>query len=401
MTDPDRWSTPADLEAQLTRLWTQGRLLRALVHPGAQEGVQFPLALRLARPDRADLGQQFEAVRDFIRALEAGAKPARGFGYELVFEEVNHRQLGRNRIPRSALVPTFDDALALLGKRRAAERFERLWRATLARFPELEGWLCDHSLLALEHEAAWEQVLSILDWFRAHPRPGLYLRQLEIPGIDTKFIEVRKGLLAQLLDRVLAAGAIDVAASGARQFEARYGLLSKPPLVRFRVLDEGLQLGPLSDIATPPAQFAQLSLPVERVFITENDINGLAFPAMPRSIVIFGLGYGVDRLGEIGWLHGPELHYWGDIDTHGFAILNRLRVSFPAARSLLMDRTTLSVHQPLWSREAERHLGSFERLDDEERELCADLQQDRLGESVRLEQERIGYAWLKQALRSL
>jgi hypothetical protein len=55
----------------------------------------------------------------------------------------------------------------------------------------------------------------------------------------------------------------------------------------------------LSDIATPAAQFARLSLPVRRVFVTENEINGLAFPAVPESIVVFGLGYGLDRLSEI------------------------------------------------------------------------------------------------------
>jgi hypothetical protein len=31
----------------------------------------------------------------------------------------------------------------------------------------------------------------VLRWFVANPRPGVYLRQLDIPGVDTKFIEVR------------------------------------------------------------------------------------------------------------------------------------------------------------------------------------------------------------------
>jgi hypothetical protein len=33
------------------------------------------------------------------------------------------------------------------------------------------------------------------------------------------------------------------------------------------------------------------------------------------------------------------------------------------------------------------------------RAQCADLQVDRLGERVRLEQERIGYGWLERALK--
>ena len=39
-----------------------------------------------------------------------------------------------------------------------------------------------------------------------------------------------------------------------------------------------------------------------------------------------------------------DLVYWGDLDTHGFAILNRLRECFPHARSMLMDRATLLAH---------------------------------------------------------
>src|ERR1022692_4377837 len=36
--------------------------------------------------------------------------------------------------------------------------------------------------------------------------------------------------------------------------------------------------------------------------------------------------------------------YWGDIDTYGFHILDRLRVLFPDVQSLLMDRDTLLEH---------------------------------------------------------
>jgi hypothetical protein len=35
------------------------------------------------------------------------------------------------------------------------------------------------------------------------------------------------------------------------------------------------------------------------VLVTENEINGLAFPDVTGGIVIFGLGYGLDRLSEI------------------------------------------------------------------------------------------------------
>ena len=77
-------------------------------------------------------------------------------------------------------------------------------------------------------------------------------------------------------------------------------------------------------------EFAQLNRPVERVFVTENEINGLAFPPCPGSIVIFGLGYGLDRLADIAWLERTQVWYWGDIDTHGLQF-NRLYLPPPIA----------------------------------------------------------------------
>lgn len=64
---------------------------------------RFPLALRLRRPGPRDLGERFEAVRAWIGALESGAKASRGFGYEIAWEEIDSRQLGRNRVPARIL----------------------------------------------------------------------------------------------------------------------------------------------------------------------------------------------------------------------------------------------------------------------------------------------------------
>jgi hypothetical protein len=273
--------------------------------------------------------------------------------------------------------------------------------ATLKHFPTLREWLTSRPLMALEHAGDWERILAILAWFRHHPRAGFYLRQLDIPGVDSKFIETRKGLLSELLDRVLPPEAVDTQFAGFHCFGQRYGLASKPPLVRFRLLDERLSLQGLSDITVPAVDFARHAIAVKRVFVTENEINGLDFPRVPESLVIFGLGYDVDRIAEAEWLKAKLLYYWGDIDTHGFAILDRLHVYFPHARSFLMDRETLVAHRELWVRENDRHERSLGRLTTSEQKLFEDLKCDRLGERVRLEQERISFGWLQQALGAL
>ena len=186
--------------------------------------------------------------------------------------------------------------------------------------------------------------------------------------------------------------------TGAAHFAERYGLRTEPALIRFRLLDPAIDLHGMTDISLPAEEFARLALPVSRVFVTENRINGLAMPECPASLVIFGLGYGVDRLSDIPWLADRPLWYWGDIDTHGFGILDRLRRVLPHARSLMMDRDTLLAHRDLWVSEPAEHryLGEPDHLTSPERALFDDLREDRLGERVRLEQERIGYGVVRR-----
>ncbi|HTF44517.1 MAG TPA: DUF3322 domain-containing protein, partial [Terriglobales bacterium] len=318
------WTTPAEIRNEVERLWNSGRILAARL----DDTGLFPYAPRLRRPDPAALTARFDEVRKWIRTLEQASKSATGFGYDIEWIELNHRQLGRNRLPARISVATEADAVRLIEKEHEAKRVADLTNATLARFPALAGWLARHPMIALAHAANWDRVLDVLTWFRDHPRPHLYLRQLDIPGVDTKFIEPRKGLLAELLDAVLPPDAVDARFIGAGNFEQRYGLAAEPVLVRFRLLDARLRLQDLSDLTVPAPEFAQMRIAARRVFITENKINGLAFPAMADALVIFGLGYGLARLSEAEWLQTKTLYYWGDIDTHGFAILDRLRAVF-------------------------------------------------------------------------
>lgn len=399
MTAPPPWSTPGAIRAQLQRIWDDGRMLSSRLRGGSL----FPLELRLRQPGVAELGEQFDAVRGWIKALEAGSKTVVGHGYDIAWRDINHRQLGRNRIPDKVIVETEADALRLLGRHGDARRFDQLAALTLGPFPQLTDWIGRRALVVLEQAAAWERIVAILQWFVANPRPQLYLRQLDIAGVDSKFIETRKALLAELLDQVMPADAIAATAVGARQFEARYGLLGKPALIRFRILDPTRQIGGMSDISIPVAQFAALKLDLEHVFITENEINGLAFPDVDRGMVIFGGGYGIDRLAKVEWLRQRDIIYWGDIDTHGFAILDRLRASLPQVRSMLMDAATLHAHRALWGAEDKdkRYAGQLARLDAGEFALFQALRDDVFGERVRMEQERLGYTWVCDTIRRL
>ena len=63
-----------------------------------------------------------------------------------------------------------------------------------------------------------------------------------------------------------------------------------------------------------------------------------------------------------------------------------------------MDRTTLLAHRPLWGREDTPTRRELSRLYPDEASLYDELRQDRIAPALRLEQERIGYAWVQAAL---
>ena len=385
------WAGPKDLKAQVNRLWERGDLLREAV----SGETQFPLRLRLKTPASADITERFEAVRAW--AAELAAEPA----VQLAWQEVRHRVQGTQRLPAAATVETLDKALAWIGKRREWEMFANLVAETRRTFPALLPWLARRPLDALALADVWPRLLAVVAWVRDNPRAGIYLRQVDVPGVHTKFIETHRAVLAELLDLVLPPDAIDAGKSGTSQFAARYGFRDKPVRIRFRVLDPGVCLLPgpeCPDVTLDAESFSRLDPGVGRVFLTENEINFLAFPRLADAIVIFGGGYGWRALGQAGWLRQCAMCYWGDIDTHGFGILDALREQFDHVTSFLMDRATLDAHAAVWGTEDKPLRIDLHRLTPDERALYDDLRDNRIRPGLRLEQERIGFGWLADRL---
>ena len=237
----------------------------------------------------------------------------------------------------------------------------------------------------------WHRLLATVRWIDERQLLGMYIRQVDAPGVDTKFIERNRGVLTELLDLQLPPSSVDTVAP---DFERRYGFRRKPAYVRFGVDDcDGWRELTVraEDFAAPPAGIA-------RAYVVDNEITYLAIPCPRRAMLVLGGGYAVPVLESLGWLAGLDLVCWGDIDTHGFAILDRMRQGFPRVRSMLMDRTTLLVHQDQWVTEPAPAASSLEFPDGDEAALYADLVADGLGRSVRLEQERIRYGIVERAM---
>lgn len=392
------WTSPSDLLDQVQRRWNNGSLLASLLNGESL----FPLRLSLKRPSTTELATSFEAVRSWIRLLDSESHSALGYGYELEWMDHNHRQLGSNRVPTAAFINTREDALRMIGRNDDAELFSSLATETLVQWPTLKEWIIRRPSRLLECSQVWHQVLAVLRWFSENQSSGLYLRQIDVAGVDTKFIETYRTLLFELLQECLPDVAVNAdIPSGPRGLERRYGLATKPTSLRLRILDPSLNIGGFTDLTAPVSQWNSIDIDLRRVFITENEINGLCFPMIPYSAIIFGLGYGLERLSSLPWLTRAEVIYWGDIDTHGFAMLDRVRAILPHARSLLMDRETLFQHRSAWASESSVHTTDLTRLEPDESALFDELRRHQHGDGVRLEQERIRFGWVQEALQRL
>ena len=157
-------------------------------------------------------------------------------------------------------------------------------------------------------------------------------------------------------------------------------------------------LAALSEATLRVEELAAVPASVQAAVIVENETTYLTVPVPERGVVLWGQGFDVRRVGAIPWLRQVDIHYWGDLDTHGFAILHQLRAWLPQTRSFLMDEQTLLQHRRRWVREPSPTAARLDRLTADEHALYADLVCDRWGEAVRLEQERVDWAWVQGRL---
>jgi len=163
-------------------------------------------------------------------------------------------------------------------------------------------------------------------WFDQHDATGLTTRQVPITGLHAKWLDRNMRLVSGLAGR------------------ADLGLVTRPSRIHFSYLDgRWIRQGnrrrdsvALDEPDQPPGYQPRV------ILITENKDSALFFPEIDNGIVIEGNGNAVVRVAQIPWIRTcPNTFYWGDLDAHGFAILDRLRSTGISVESILMDEATL------------------------------------------------------------
>ena len=287
-------------------------------------------------------------------------------------------RVGRQQIPLRLRLRTPDAVAKFVGGDEA-----RQWRLLRERTTTIRSRFDDQPtaasaikahakrILGLE-QVEFDTLLNVVAWLRDNPVGTLRPRQLPIRGVDSKWFETHRSLVTALLTATGRPEAVDV--------------LDAEPRIRMRILDPNLAPSGLSDITAPAPQLSELTIAPALVFVFENLESVLAMPTWTNAVAVHGSGYAVDNVARLAWVHGARVIYWGDLDSHGFAILSRLRTHLPHVESTLMDEGTLTAHRDLWVQEPKPHRGEFSELTGTESRALARL---RAEGDVRLEQERI------------
>jgi hypothetical protein len=374
------------LKQKLLRHWHAKKLHQNYL----QDSGLFPYQLKIKKVSSKVLLNNFQQIQKDFKTLSDFSKQKK---YPLQYRPLATQKMGEQNIP-DYFELTETQYLSWIGKTSHFQSFKKL-ATSLDKYPKLAPLFYQKPFLLVEHKNQFKQLLTVVGWFIGHPNKCIYMRQISIANIDTKFIEKHKKILSLMLDCCLPKTQIKEQYTGLSHhgFEKRYGLNYEPNRIRFRLLDKSLSIHGLTDLELTQEGFQQLQLKPKNIFITENKINGLTFPMLSQSVVIFGLGYGIKLLANTPWLKNANLYYWGDIDTHGFTILSQLRSVLPNIQSVFMDETTLLQYKNVWVQEdnQQRKTSRLNALTDEENQLYNKLIENHFGKNIRLEQELIPF----------
>lgn len=348
----------------------------------AGEG-SWPLHIPLGIPTEKDATDDTLAVRAWVSSWAAWKNVG-----EVSFAVRKWARMGEQELPVALTVSSPEDVATLVGQSPRWTRAKERYAQMVGKWPQLgtgAALAARFNVLADYSEVDFTRLIALLDWLVQNPVSNVYLRQLPVEGLDTKWAEQRIGVITGLLKDIKQD-------TSDGNFHEICGLQRPPHRIRIKLLCPELRrlVGGLRDFEAPIEEIAALPIQPTAAVIVENLDTGMALPDIAGAVGIMKLGNAVSALGSVPWLKAIPAVYWGDIDTHGFAILDRARKALPQLRSVLMDEATTLGFQNLWGTEPTQTANfALEHLNEHERVVYAALKGNTWGQKVRLEQERL------------
>lgn len=339
----------------------------------------FPLRYSFKKISQKEFIDSFKKIQNSLNLLKK-------YDSLIKYSTTSYKTIGSQKLPSSLYFKNIDEYLSFIDKTNEYQKFIQGFKK--AKVLGLEEFLSKKPLILLKNLDGWERIILVIDFFLKYPKPNIYIRELPIEGVDTKFIQHHRKVIDTLLQEVLSEKFYNpsIVKLSNYGFEKKYGL--KYPLNRIRFKTLKTKIESLEDIEISTKAFNSLELRADYVLIIENLTTFLAFPLYKNMLIIYGGGFRAANFKEIDLSFAKKIFYWGDIDTYGYAILSNLREVLPQIDSFLMDMDTLKRFIHLCVQEPVQSNSKLKNLTTKELEVFDALQNGDF-KGLRLEQERI------------
>ena len=380
--------TPKEIQEQCLRWWKDV----LISYIDSIDYFHEPKALyRIGKVSSKDILHKLSYYKDSIELLKNNSKESKKLGYRLIIEERQFDKIGKQPDIKEIIIDSIDDYLYVTKKEKEYQIFLRNYSLIQNELPILKKWVKANPVRLIDHDS-WNDTLKVCKYFIETPNPNLYIRQLPI-DIHTKYIIDNRSIIQSLLEFLIP----DYINANESKFEIRFNLKYSEPLIRIRFLDTNLSpIESATDISLTVSEFHNFHSQCERIFVTENLMNFLTLPYLSKTIAIWsGGGFSVSYLENFEWLKSKQFYYWGDLDAHGFQILNQFRKYFSNTIAVMMDEDTLSNFKSTEGPNATSQ--NLQRLTESELKLYEYLRTN----NIRLEQEKITQTFAEERIRKL
>lgn len=364
------------------RTWAAKRYAAQVKKWLAGDLTSYPISIPLCELNEKEFMSNQTSVRQFYADWKDWAGAGR-----LITDTWRWSSAGEHTLPAKLVLDSPADLSSLAG-------LQDVWARANSRFVDLQHITgCSPTLFARLYElvttlvaADWKCLCASLQYFTANPDCGLYIRQLPIPGVDTKWVGAHQAELTKVLQLVRDSDFDFYELTGVRTPDHLNHVV-----VRILCPELRKQVGGLGHIDVPVSAVATWSVRPDKILFAENLESGLALGDIPGTIAFVGKGNAATSLADIPWIANTPAFYWGDIDTYGLAIFSRMQAKMPDLVPIMMDTKTLMAHADVWVHEKIQHPAPA-TLPADQQEVFTLLTTVGPLHGVRLEQERIPWA---------
>ena len=172
------------------------------------EGLPWaPIELPVKSPSADELLHRFDDVVLWVGRFRRDSRTKGGVArFAVDYRTIGGRSFGSNSVPARIRIESFGQLCALLGTTPEVRSLDEIIDQTSSTMPELVPWVHAHPLKAIDNGEVWSDLLAVVAWVKGVSTERLYLRQIDVEGIDTKFVDRHKRVLDELLTAVLPEG---------------------------------------------------------------------------------------------------------------------------------------------------------------------------------------------------